>query len=241
MTQLTTRCAERSLLDLGLIDDDAHALWKGGPALHPEVRERLGAWRDQLRSMPAPPTIDDMLKAKARENARRRVDHGASFPEPLYCTEDQIATAVLGPGHLREWREPAPMLERDGLAFDRCAYGRQIPTGSEKIFRTAQRDCGRRRSAAIRWRGKLQVQNPEEGKAPGIVRQTRKNGNRVVYWAVVTDPYRPLRRGGVCVAATGWLRTGIADVSHDAAWFFGRRRPRQTPQQHECGGPSGNS
>jgi hypothetical protein len=46
MTQLTTRCAERSLLDLGLIDDDAHALWKGGRRC-PEVRERLGAWRDQ--------------------------------------------------------------------------------------------------------------------------------------------------------------------------------------------------
>jgi hypothetical protein len=48
--------------------------------------------------------------------------------EPLYCSEEQVATAVLGPGHFREWQERAPLLERDGLpVVDEVMGGRYLP------------------------------------------------------------------------------------------------------------------
>ena len=53
---------------------------------------------------------------------------GIKFSEPLYCTEEQVAAAVLGPGHLPEWQERVPMLERDGLPLvDEVMGGRYLP------------------------------------------------------------------------------------------------------------------
>jgi hypothetical protein len=50
------------------------------------------------------------------------------FSEPLYCTEEQVATAVLGPGHLRKWQDRVPLLERDGLPrVDEVMGGRYLP------------------------------------------------------------------------------------------------------------------
>jgi hypothetical protein len=64
--------------------------------------------------------------ASGRANTRR-VDRVA-IPEPLYGSEEQIAAAVLGPGHLREWRERAVILERDGLpVIDALMGGRYLP------------------------------------------------------------------------------------------------------------------
>lgn len=48
--------------------------------------------------------------------------------EPLYCSEDQVADAVLGPGHRKEWRDRAILLERDGLpVIDALMGGRYLP------------------------------------------------------------------------------------------------------------------
>jgi hypothetical protein len=53
---------------------------------------------------------------------------GIEFSEPLYCSEEQVAAAVLGPGHLQEWRERVPMLQRDGLPLvDELMGGRYLP------------------------------------------------------------------------------------------------------------------
>lgn len=53
---------------------------------------------------------------------------GIKFSEPLYCTEEQVAAAVLGPGQLREWQERVPLLERDGLPMvDELMGGRYLP------------------------------------------------------------------------------------------------------------------
>jgi hypothetical protein len=61
------------------------------------------------------------------ENGRKRPGY-ARLAEPLYASEELVADAVLGPGHLREWRERAPILERDGLPLiDELMGGRYLP------------------------------------------------------------------------------------------------------------------
>jgi hypothetical protein len=47
---------------------------------------------------------------------------------PLYCTEEQVAELVLGPGHLRDWRDRVVVLERQGLPrIDPLMGGRYWP------------------------------------------------------------------------------------------------------------------
>ena len=55
---------------------------------------------------------------------------GRSPPKQLslYCSEDQIAEEVLGPGHQRDWRDKAAILERQGLPrIDPVMGGRYLP------------------------------------------------------------------------------------------------------------------
>jgi hypothetical protein len=48
--------------------------------------------------------------------------------EHLYCTEEEIAEFVLGPGRLRDWRDRVKVLERQGLPqFDPLMGGRYRP------------------------------------------------------------------------------------------------------------------
>src|SRR4029077_6423479 len=48
--------------------------------------------------------------------------------EPLYCSEDEIAEFVLGPGRLRDGRDRVKVLERQGLPqFDPLMGGRYRP------------------------------------------------------------------------------------------------------------------
>ncbi len=44
---------------------------------------------------------------------------------PLYATEEEIASAVLGPGHLEEWRALATVWERSGLPRIDAETGRR--------------------------------------------------------------------------------------------------------------------
>lgn len=47
---------------------------------------------------------------------------------PLFASEEQIATAVLGPGRTVDWRGIAPLLERRGLpGIDGLHGGRYVP------------------------------------------------------------------------------------------------------------------
>ena len=48
--------------------------------------------------------------------------------EHLYCTEEETAEFVLGPGRLRDWRDRAIILERKGLPqIDPVMGGRYWP------------------------------------------------------------------------------------------------------------------
>jgi hypothetical protein len=52
----------------------------------------------------------------------------ASRKEPLYASEEQVAEMVFGPGHLRDWRDRAAILEREGLPkVDPMMGGRYLP------------------------------------------------------------------------------------------------------------------
>jgi len=52
----------------------------------------------------------------------------AAKKEPLYGSEAEVASMVLGPGRLREWREKAVVLEREGLPkIDPLMGGRYLP------------------------------------------------------------------------------------------------------------------
>jgi hypothetical protein len=46
----------------------------------------------------------------------------------LYCSEDEVAEVVLGPGRLRDWRDRVPVLERQGMPrIDPLMGGRYLP------------------------------------------------------------------------------------------------------------------
>lgn len=121
--QLSPHCTATTLFDLGLVDDDTHALWKGAPALHPEVREGLRAWRDQLPPLPAPTTIDDMLRAKRKPKLKRRLDDLR-----LFASDEEISEVLMGPGKTKEWLAILPLLERRGFpSIDGLLGGRYMP------------------------------------------------------------------------------------------------------------------
>ena len=47
---------------------------------------------------------------------------------PLFATEQQIATALLGPGKVEHWRQIVPLLERRGFpTIDGLMGGRYTP------------------------------------------------------------------------------------------------------------------
>jgi hypothetical protein len=48
--------------------------------------------------------------------------------QPLYASEEQVADLVLGPGRLRDWKDRAAILEREGLPkIDPMMGGRYLP------------------------------------------------------------------------------------------------------------------
>jgi hypothetical protein len=68
------------------------------------------------------------LEARVAELEKRETERARAKEIALYASEEQVAELVLGPGHLRDWKDRAVILEREGLPkIDPMMGGRYLP------------------------------------------------------------------------------------------------------------------
>lgn len=100
---------------------------------------------------------------------------------PLYPTEQQIAAAVLGPGHFDEWKAMAIVLERHGLPkIDPATGCRYYPAVKQFFDRRNQVGAGNsptNNEGKTVWIRQRQVSNggnvpPARGKHIGLLEPT---------------------------------------------------------------------